>query len=53
VLAEAGFNPNVVLLAAHEPSEDTAQQLALNKAVKLIDFTETIVIPWVVANDSG
>lgn len=39
VLAEAGFNPNVVLLAAHEPSEDTAQQLALNKAVKLIDFT--------------
>ena len=39
VLAEAGFNPNVVLLAAHEPSEDTAQQLAMNKAVKLIDFT--------------
>ena len=39
VLAEAGFNPNVVLLAAHEPSGDTAQQLALNKAVKLIDFT--------------
>lgn len=39
VLAEAGFNPNVVLLAAHDPSEDTAQQLALNKAVKLIDFT--------------
>lgn len=39
VLADAGFNPNVVLLAAHEPSEDTAQQLALNKAVKLIDFT--------------
>ncbi|UQN34801.1 phenylacetic acid degradation protein PaaN [Alcaligenes aquatilis] len=39
VLAEAGFNPNVVLLAAHEPQEDTAQQLAMNKAVKLIDFT--------------
>lgn len=39
VLAEAGFNPNVVLLAAHEPSEDTAQQLAMNKVVKLIDFT--------------
>lgn len=39
VLAEAGFNPNVVLLAAHDPSEDTAQQLAMNKAVKLIDFT--------------
>ena len=39
VLAEAGFNPNVVLLAAHDPQEDTAQQLALNPAVKLIDFT--------------
>ncbi|QTC01106.1 phenylacetic acid degradation protein PaaN [Alcaligenes sp. SORT26] len=39
VLAEAGFNPNVVLLAAHDPSEDTAQQLAMHKAVKLIDFT--------------
>ncbi len=39
VLAEAGFNPNVVLLAAHEPQEDTAQQLALHPAVKLIDFT--------------
>jgi len=39
VLAEAGFNPNVVLLAAHDPQEDTAQQLALSPAVKLIDFT--------------
>ncbi|GHC38286.1 oxidoreductase [Alcaligenes pakistanensis] len=39
VLAEAGFNPNVVLLAAHEPQEDTAQQLAMSPAVKLIDFT--------------
>ncbi len=39
VLTEAGFNPNVVLLAAHEPQEDTAQQLAMSPAVKLIDFT--------------
>ncbi len=39
VLAEAGFDPNVVLLAAHSASDDTAQALALNPAVKLIDFT--------------
>ncbi|MFU1947595.1 phenylacetic acid degradation protein PaaN, partial [Bordetella avium] len=39
VLAEAGFDPNVVQLAAHEAGDDTAQQLALNPAVKLIDFT--------------
>lgn len=39
VLAEAGFNPNVVQLAAHSANDDTAQQLALNPAVKLIDFT--------------
>src|SRR3546814_10366912 len=39
VLAEAGFDPNVVLLAVHPAGDDTAQQLALNSAVKLIDFT--------------
>lgn len=39
VLADAGFDPNVVLLAAHAPGDDTAQSLALNPAVKLIDFT--------------
>jgi phenylacetic acid degradation protein paaN len=39
VLAEAGFDPNVVLLAAHPACDDTAQQLALDPAVKLIDFT--------------
>ncbi|TCT07150.1 phenylacetic acid degradation protein PaaN [Paralcaligenes ureilyticus] len=39
VLVEAGFDPNVVLLAAHEASDDTAQALALDPAVKLIDFT--------------
>src|SRR3546814_9524087 len=38
-LAEAGFYPNVGLLAVHPAGDDTAQQLALNSAVKLIDFT--------------
>lgn len=39
VLAEAGYDPNVVLLAAHAATDDTAQALALSPAVKLIDFT--------------
>ncbi len=39
VLLEAGFDANVVLLAAHEAGDDTAQALALDPAVKLIDFT--------------
>lgn len=39
VLAEAGFDPNVMQLAVHETGDDTAQALALDPAVKLIDFT--------------
>ena len=39
VLTEAGFDPNVVTLAVHDPGEDTAQQLALRPEVKIIDFT--------------
>jgi len=39
VLAEAGFDPNVVTLVAHAAGDDVAQKLALSPAVKLIDFT--------------
>ncbi len=42
VLVAAGFDPNVVLLAAHSAHDahnDTVQALALSPAVKLIDFT--------------
>jgi len=39
VLTEAGLDPNVVLLAAHATDDDTAQQLALHPAVRIIDFT--------------
>lgn len=39
VLHEAGFDPDVVLLAAHTAEEDTARQLALDPGVKIIDFT--------------
>ena len=39
VLAEAGFDPNVVTLVAHAAGDDTAQRLALRPEVKLVDFT--------------
>lgn len=39
VLSEAGFDPNVVTLVAHEKGDDVAQKLALRPEVKVIDFT--------------
>jgi phenylacetic acid degradation protein paaN len=39
VLAEAGFDPNVVTMIAHAAGDDVAQKLALRPDVKLIDFT--------------
>jgi phenylacetic acid degradation protein paaN len=39
VLAEAGFDPNVVTLVAHEPGDAIAQTLALRPEVRIIDFT--------------
>jgi phenylacetic acid degradation protein paaN len=39
VLSEAGFDPNVVTLVAHEPGDDVARALALRPEVRLIDFT--------------
>ena len=39
VLAEAGFDPNVVTLVAHEAGDDVAQKLALRPEVRIIDFT--------------
>ncbi|GED89420.1 phenylacetic acid degradation protein PaaN [Streptomyces sp. 6-11-2] len=39
VLAEAGFDPNLVILAAEEPGERTAGFLALHPDVRIIDFT--------------
>ena len=39
VLAEAGFDPNVVTLFAHEAGDKTAQTLALRPEVRIIDFT--------------
>ncbi len=39
VLAEAGFDPHLVTLAAEEPANKLASSLALRPEVKLIDFT--------------
>ncbi len=39
VLAEAGMDPNVVTLFAHESGSNVAQQLALRPEVRIIDFT--------------
>ncbi|HEX4688233.1 MAG TPA: phenylacetic acid degradation protein PaaN [Nocardioides sp.] len=39
VLGEAGFDPNLVTLAAEDPSDKLAASLALRSEVKLIDYT--------------
>ncbi|MER5829176.1 aldehyde dehydrogenase family protein, partial [Streptomyces mirabilis] len=39
VLTEAGFDPNVVILAAEEAGERTAAAYALHPDVRIIDFT--------------
>ena len=39
VLSEAGCDPNVVTLLAHEAGDDTARTIALRPEVKVIDFT--------------
>jgi phenylacetic acid degradation protein paaN len=39
VLSEAGFDPNVVTLIAHDAGDDTAQTLALRPEIKIVDFT--------------
>lgn len=39
VLAEAGFDPNVLLLAADEPGSEITKQLVADPAVRIIDFT--------------
>ncbi len=39
VLAEAGFDPHLVTLAAEDPEDKLAAQLAVDPEVKLIDYT--------------
>ncbi len=39
VLAEAGFDPNLVAIAVNEPGDPLASKLALRPEVRIIDFT--------------
>ena len=39
VLAEAGFDPNTVLLAVDTPDEPIAKHLVMNPAVGMVDYT--------------
>jgi phenylacetic acid degradation protein paaN len=51
VLAEAGFDPDLVQLAAEAPGERTAATLATRPEVKIIDFTgSTGFGEWLEAN---
>jgi phenylacetic acid degradation protein paaN len=51
VLVDAGFDPNLVLLAAEAPEEKLASTLALRPEVKIIDFTgSTGYGEWLEAN---
>ncbi len=51
VLAEAGFDPDLVLLAPEAPGEKLASTLALHPAVKIVDFTgSTGYGDWLEAN---
>ena len=51
VLAENGFDPNVVTLVAHDAGDDVAQKLALRPDVRLIDFTGSAANgDWLEAN---
>jgi phenylacetic acid degradation protein paaN len=50
-LAEAGFDPNLVTLAAEAPGEGLAKVLALRPEVRVIDFTgSTEFGEWLEAN---
>lgn len=51
VLAEAGLDPNTVLLAAERPEEKRAADLALHPEVRIVDFTgSTAFGDWLETN---
>ncbi|MFF1377848.1 phenylacetic acid degradation protein PaaN [Streptomyces sp. NPDC058308] len=51
VLAEAGFDPNLVCLAAERPGEGIAKTLALRPEIKIIDYTGSSSFgDWLEAN---
>ncbi|MGW6455230.1 phenylacetic acid degradation protein PaaN [Streptomyces sp. NPDC055078] len=51
VLAEAGFDPNLVCLAVERPGEGIAKTLAVRPEIKIIDYTgSTAFGDWLEAN---
>ncbi|MGW5608386.1 phenylacetic acid degradation protein PaaN [Streptomyces sp. NPDC003753] len=51
VLAEAGFDPNLVALAAERPGEGIAKALAVRAEIRIIDYTgSTAFGDWLEAN---
>ncbi|MFD3572618.1 phenylacetic acid degradation protein PaaN [Streptomyces sp. NPDC058644] len=51
VLADAGFDPNLVCLAAERPDEGIAKTLAVRPEIKIIDYTgSTAFGDWLEAN---
>ncbi|GAA1911804.1 phenylacetic acid degradation protein PaaN [Streptantibioticus ferralitis] len=51
VLAEAGFDPNLVCLAAERPDEGLAKSLAVRPEIRIIDYTgSTAFGDWLEAN---
>lgn len=51
VLTEAGFDPNLVALAAERPGEGIAKTLAIRPEIKIIDYTgSTAFGDWLEAN---
>ncbi|MCN9242103.1 phenylacetic acid degradation protein PaaN [Streptomyces sp. RY43-2] len=51
VLAEAGFDPNLVALAAERPGEGIAKTLAVRPEIRIIDYTgSTAFGDWLEAN---
>ncbi|MFJ8645358.1 phenylacetic acid degradation protein PaaN [Streptomyces sp. NPDC093546] len=51
VLAEAGFDPNLVALAAERPGEGIAKELAVRPEIRIIDYTgSTSFGDWLEAN---
>lgn len=51
VLAEAGFDPNLVCLAAERPGEGIAKTLAVRPEIRIIDYTGSSAFgEWLEAN---
>ncbi|MER7043734.1 phenylacetic acid degradation protein PaaN [Streptomyces jumonjinensis] len=51
VLAEAGFDPNLIALAAERPGEGLAKTLAVRPEIRIIDYTgSTAFGDWLEAN---